>query len=82
VTVTDVHPTAVDVQLSTATLPNDFVRKDTRRNMCKGKQTLVITNYVMDYFDVYVDNWYSGQPAAEYTWGCLGSKDWMGCEVI
>ncbi len=83
VTVTDVHPTAVDVQLSMATLPNDFVRKDTRRNTCKGKQTLVITNYAMDYFDVYVDNWYNGQPAAEYAFGCLGSKDWgFGCEVI
>ena len=82
-TVTDVHPTADNLQLSTATLPNDYVRKDTRRNTCKGKQTLVITNYAMDYFDVYVDNWYDGQPAAEYVFGCLGSKDWgLGCEVI
>ena len=83
VTVTDVHPTADNVQLSTATLPNDFVRKDNKRNTCKGKQTLVITNYSMDYFDVYVDNWYDGQPSTEYTWACLGSKaSGLGCEVI
>jgi hypothetical protein len=83
VTVTDVHPTATNTQLSTATLPNDYVRKDTKRNTCKGKQTLVITNYAMDYFDVYVDNYYSGQPYTEYAFGCLGSEDWgFGCEVI
>ena len=82
-TVTDVHPTADNIQLSTATLPNDYVRKDTKRNTCKGKQTLVITNYAMDYFDVYVDNYYSGQPSTEYAFACLGSEDWgYGCEVI
>ena len=82
-TVTDVHPTADNLQLSTATLPNEYVRKYTRGNTCKGKQTLVITNYSMDYFDVWVDNYYTGQPGTEYTYGCLGSKDWgLGCEVI
>jgi hypothetical protein len=82
-TVTDVHPTADNLQLSTATLPNEYVRKYTRGNTCKGKQTLVITNYAMDYFDVYVDNWYDNQPSTEYAFGCLASKDWaLGCEVI
>jgi hypothetical protein len=82
-TVTDVHPTANNIQLSMATLPNDYVGKDTRRNTCKGKQNLVITNYSMDYFDVWVDNYYTGQPDTEYVYGCLASKDWgYGCEVI
>jgi hypothetical protein len=80
---TDVNPTANNIQLSTATLPNDYVHKDTKRNTCKGKQNLVITSYSMDYFDVWVDNYYSGQPGEEYVYGCVASKDWgYGCELI
>lgn len=72
--------TGSNVQLTTATLPNSYVKKSTKLNACKGKQELVITNYAMLYWEIYIDNWYSGQPSDQYKYTCLGLDDRYGCE--
>lgn len=77
--VTAANPTGTNVQLSTATLPNHYTRNYTKYNTCKGKQTLVITNYSLLYWEIWVDNWYSGQPNEDYRFTCLGSDASHGC---
>jgi hypothetical protein len=77
--VTAANPTGTNVQLSTATLPNHYTRNYTKYNTCKGKQALVITNYSLLYWDIWVDNWYGGQPNEEYHFTCLGSDSSHGC---
>lgn len=79
--VTDATLIGTNVQLSTVTPPTTYTRKMTKLNACKGKQTLVIKSYYMQYWDVFIDNWYSGQPDADYQWTCLGSDDRYGCET-
>jgi hypothetical protein len=81
--VTATNPTATDVKLSTPVVPNGYVHKDTKWNTCKGKQTLVVTNYSMVYWEVYLDNWYPGQPNADYTYTCLASDaSYRGCATV
>jgi len=80
---TEANPTGTNVQVSTATtLPNTYTKRYTKLNTCKGKQSLVITNYSMPYFDVLIDNHYSGQPDAEFSWACLGTDTRYGCAVL
>jgi len=80
--VTDVSIIGTNVKLGTAVPPNSYTRKMTKSNTCKGKQTLVIKSYSMVYWDVFIDNWYSGQPDADYKYACLGSDDRYGCETV
>lgn len=77
--VTATNPTGTDVQLGSPTINNSYVRKDKKYNACKGNQKVIITNYSMRYWEVYLDNWYSGQPNADYTWTCLGFDTSHGC---
>jgi hypothetical protein len=80
--VTDANPTGTDLNLGSAVLPNNYRGKYQRSNTCKKSQKLVVTKYTMQYWDIYVDNWYSGQPSADYKFTCLGSDNLYGCEVI
>jgi hypothetical protein len=79
--VTAIHPTGTNVKLSTATVPNTYVKKYNKLNACRGKQILVLTKSTMVYWDAYVDNWYIAQPGDQYKWTCLGSDDRYGCET-
>jgi hypothetical protein len=72
---------ATDEALTNPTLPNYYTRADKKYNACKGKQTGVPTHYELVYWDLVVDNWYSGQPAADYLYACLGSDTSRGCAV-
>jgi hypothetical protein len=80
--VTASNPTATDVQLSTVTLSNSYTHSDTKLNACKGKQTLVITSYSMSYWELYVDNWYGGQPNTDYHSICVASDHRFGCATL
>jgi hypothetical protein len=80
--VTDANPTGTNIQLATATPPSTYTRKYTKLNVCKGKQTLVVKSYAMQYWDVFIDNFYIGQPDADYKWTCLGSDERYGCESV
>jgi hypothetical protein len=73
--------TGSNVQLTTATVPNSYIKKDTKLNACKGKQKVVITKYAMEYWDIWLDNWYSGQPSDQYKMTCLGLDGRYGCET-
>jgi hypothetical protein len=78
--VTATNPTATDVELTPPVIPNSYVHKDSKFNACKGKQKVVVTNYTMVYWEIYLDNWYSVQPAADYNFTCLASdSDYRGC---
>jgi hypothetical protein len=79
--VTGTTLTGTGVKLGTPTLPNTYVKKYNKYNTCKGKQNLVITNYTIAYWDIYVDNWYSGQPSDQYNWTCLGQDDRYKCQT-
>jgi hypothetical protein len=80
--VTATNPTATNVKLSTPTVPNNYVHKDSKFNACKGKQTLVVTNYAMQYWEIYLDNWYAAQPNTDYIYTCLASdSNYRGCET-
>jgi hypothetical protein len=79
--VTATNPTGTDVQLGSPTIYNSYTRKDRKYNTCKGNQKLIITNYSMRYWEVYLDNWYSGQPNADYAWTCLGSDNHRYCST-
>ena len=72
--------TGSNVKLSTATPPNTYVKKYNKYNVCKGRQVVVVTNYTMLYWDIYVDNWFSGQAADQYNYTCLGLDDRYQCE--
>jgi hypothetical protein len=78
--VTAINPTGTNVQLSTATMPNTYVKKYNKLNACKGRQVVVVTKATMEYWDIYVDNWYSGQPGEQYKSTCLGQDDRYGCQ--
>jgi hypothetical protein len=78
--VTDANPTGTGLKLGSAVLPNNYRGKYQKSNTCKRSQKLVITNYKMMYWDIYVDNWYNGQPDADYTWNCLGMDESRGCQ--
>jgi len=73
--------TGSNVQLSTANLPNGYTKKNTKLNVCKKSQQLVITNYSMMYWDIFLDNWYSGQSYDQYKSTCFGLDDRYGCET-
>jgi hypothetical protein len=77
--VTATNPTGTDITLASPTVNNSYTRKDRKFNACKGNQKLIITNYSLKYWEVYLDNWYSGQPNADYTWTCLGADNSRGC---
>jgi|SRR5215203_2055721 len=80
--VTATNPTGSNIKLATATLPNTYIKQNRKYNTCKGKQTVVVTNYTMHYWDIYVDNWYVGQPGEQYKSTCLAMDDRYGCETV
>lgn len=77
--ITDANPTGTDVQLGSTTLPNSYTGKENKLNTCKGKQKLVITKYSVNHWDVYVDNYYDGQPYEDYAWTCYAVDGMHGC---
>jgi hypothetical protein len=70
---------ATDEALINPTLPTHYTRADKKYNACKGKQTAVPTNYALVYWQLLVDNWYYGQPNADYLYACLASETGHGC---
>jgi hypothetical protein len=72
---------ATDEALTNPTLPTHYTRSDKKYNACKGNQTAVPTNYALYYWELLVDNWYYGQPGANYLYACLGSETWYGCST-
>jgi hypothetical protein len=77
---TATNPTATDVQLSIPTAPSGYIHKDSKINVCNGKQTTVVTNYSLVYWEVYIDNWYPFQPDTEYSYTCMASDpSYRGC---
>jgi hypothetical protein len=78
--VTTTNPTATDVQLSIPTAPSGYIHKDSKINVCNGKQITVVTNYSLVYWEIYLDNWYPGQPNADYSWTCMSADpSYRGC---
>jgi hypothetical protein len=71
--------TATDEALTNPALPSNYTRSNKKYNACKGKQTPVPTHYALAYWEVGVDNYYSGQPNADYRYVCLASQNWYGC---
>jgi len=53
----------------------------TKQNPCNGKQSTVVTNYSLQYWELYIDNCYSGQPSGAFAWGCLASDTRRGCKT-
>jgi len=56
---------ATDEALNNPTPPTQYTGRAKKYNACKGKLTPVPTHYALEYYDVDVDNWYYGQPAAD-----------------
>jgi len=78
---TAINPIGTNVKLSTATVPNTYVKKYNKLNACRGKQIVVVTKSTLVYWDIYLDNWYSGQPFEQYKFTCLGLDDRYGCQT-
>jgi hypothetical protein len=66
-------------QLNPPNIWNSYTGKDKKFNACKGSQVVSITNTSMLYWDLYVDNWYDGQPWADYRYGCFASDARYEC---
>ena len=77
--VTDLNPTGTDIKLGSTTLPTGNSGKYHKSNTCKAKQKLVITKYSMYHWDIWVDNYYDGQPSADYQWMCYAEDGMYGC---
>ena len=77
--VTDANPTGVDVKLGSAVLPNNNTGKYQKSNTCRKSQKLVITKYTMVYWDIWVDNYYTGQPSDQYADACYSDDGKYGC---
>jgi hypothetical protein len=77
--VTDANPSGVDVKLGSTTLPNSYKGKYQKSNTCKRSQKLVITKYTMVHWDIYVDNYYVGQPYEQYADVCYSDDADYGC---
>jgi hypothetical protein len=80
--VTATSISATDEALNNPTLPTYYTRADKKYNACKGKLTAVPTHYALEYWELFIDNWYSGQPGADYLYTCLGSDTSHGCAAL
>jgi hypothetical protein len=77
--VTEANPTGTDLKLGSAVLPNNNTGKYQKSNTCRKSQKLVITKYTMDHWDIWVDNYYYGQPNEEYAQACYSDDTEYGC---
>lgn len=77
--VTDANPTGTDLKLGSAVLPNNYRGRYQKSNTCKKSQKLVVTKYTMDHWDIWVDNYYVGQPSDQYADVCYSDDTQYGC---
>jgi len=77
--VTDANPTGTDLKLGSAVLPNNNTGKYQKSNTCRKSQKLVITKYTMVHWDIWVDNYYVGQPGDEYADVCYSDDTDYNC---
>lgn len=78
--VTETSISATDDPLPAPYIPaNNYTGKDKKYNACKGSNVVSVTDISMLYWEIWIDNWYSGQPGADYRWSCYASDDRFGC---